>query len=279
MGILAVVVADTHANSLSGLCPPTVNLEERCHIANEIQSWYWARWYNLWNEVVPQEKQKTGAKEVWTFVVGDGADDNSHSKAGLISLLEQDITTIGAAVLEPVEKASDRLFLFRGTPAHTRQYGALEEMVARQLNKVVKSPDGTLTWWHGYIEVAGVLIHCQHKSPSYARRPWTVGGGVNRSTQILASRTAFKPEYASYRTRLAFWAHGHYAAESTVVTTGWKGYFCPPWQAMTDYGYQIGASDIDPPGAWIAYCDNGEAAVHLKTYPLPQGKIWRADEC
>lgn len=273
-GVLVVHFADTHPNSLAGLSPPSIELEEKTHYQNAVQEWYWDKWERLWTEEIPRRKKELNAKEVWAFCVGDGADDNKHSSAGLISVIAHDIVTISVAVHELVTDNCDRFFMLRGTPAHTREYGTLEEMVARMLPKVQESPEGHATWWHSFTECEGVLLYAKHQAPSYSRIPSTRGGAVNRSVRNITIKTAFNPTVQRFKVRRAFWAHGHYAAESNLPRYGWKGYYCPPWQGQTDYGHKLDF-EIDPPGAWVTYCYEGQATTELVEFPFDEMEIWK----
>jgi len=272
-GVLCVFFADTHTNSKSGLCPwQGTPLDGGGHYTpSELQCWYWEKWVCAWKEIERRKREKKC--KVWGFSVGDGSDDNRHGKYGLISLNETDIVNLGEAVLEPVRSVADSIYVLRGTEAHTRGAGALEELVAHRVGAVPHPELGSYSWYHALVDCQGVLLSVAHHAKSYARLPWTQGGGVSRSRAHLQAVYAEDQEVMAYTHRLGVRAHGHYAADSGAVDRGWRMIFCPPWQAQESYGWRLGNVVIDPPGMWIAHCHEGQYELEFIEYEIPRSPI------
>ena len=175
--------------------------------------------------------------------------------------------------MEPVKV--DQLYILRGTEAHTRGSGALEELVAHRVGAVPCPETGADSWYHALVDCEGVLLSVAHHAKSYARLPWTQGGGVSRSKAHLQATYAEDREVMRYSRRLGVRAHGHYAADSGAVDRGWRMVFCPPWQAQESFGWRLGNVTIDPPGMWLAYCQGGDYELDFLTYEIPRREIWK----
>ena len=304
-GVLGVFYGDTHPNSKAGLCPSTgVALDSGgTYLPSELQMWYWTQWTHVW-AAVKNRAAKLRA-QIWAFQLGDGADDNSHDAYGLISKNEADIMRVALAVQEPVVQTASRLFIFRGTGAHVHGYGSLEEMAAlvqacrsRKMSETSETAEGvmlsvgatephrceivqdpatdTFSWFHGLFDIEKVLVSCAHHSISYARRPWTVGGGAARSAAELAFTYSGDSEIADYAHKVAFRAHGHYMADSGH-THPWRMFYCRPWQAQTDFGYRLGHTEVQGPGVWLVHFDNGRYQAEPLNCDIPRSDIWKAE--
>ena len=257
--ILLVCCADGHPNSKAGLAPPTFKLDDgSIHKHNPIQQWSWKCWLDFWKWAA-RLKRKFHA-ETWYIHNGDGADDNKHSKYGLISVVLADIINLGVAVQEPSEKVADKRFFIRGTEAHTGGYGALEEIIAKRLN-CVPTPQGMASWWFLPLVADGVSADFSHHAMTYSRRPWTKGGGANRQAAIEGYSYAGQSPPA-----LAFYAHGHYFSDSGF-THPTRVIYLPPWQATTSFGHRIGYKfNSTAIGGVAVLCDQGSHQVFPRIY-------------
>jgi len=291
-GVLTVHYADTHPNSVTGLCPKAgfVREDGSTHDPNLLQAQYWDWWFEVWEEAKLRKKE-LGAREIYAFQHGDGCDDNTHSSTGLISTLRNDIIRLGVQVQEPVVRTADKLAIMRGTPSHVGQGGYLEESIAMiqacryrrsavgkdtqdRMEQRLEAWDMTsthnceiviqetaerqvFTHWHLLTDVEDVLMSGAHRAKSYSRTQRTRGAGAARSSVELALSLAKRKDVMAYKHRLAFRAHGHYTADSGRASPYWRMFYCPPWQGMTDYGHQIGEVEIDGPGVWFVYCKDG----------------------
>lgn len=278
------VFADTHPNSKRGLCHPDGHAydDEGSYVPGKSQLWLWRRWEtDFWGHV-GELKRKLKA-EVWSIQVGDGCDDNRHSRHGLITANKSGVIDIAEAIHEPAlrhpkyGKVADLFFGIRGTDAHVGRQGELEELLFKGLESkgAVVVPDefkGTKTWWWAPLEAYGVVGDFAHRPGSNSTRPWTLGGGAIRQAAILKSdwNDRGKP-----MPRYAWRAHFHHL-EDTGYTHVPRTMFCPPWQLRTAFGERIGYSGrLEKVGGWIAIMHpDGESKVYPLLWSPPERPIW-----
>lgn len=266
------VVSDTHPNSQVGLCPPDgVRRDFGGHyMPNKGQLWLWSKWEEYWAKV--RETVKRLGATCYVVFVGDGTDDNTHSRHGLITVNESIIVGLGVACMQPAVEVADYLFYIRGTEAHTGGSGELEELVARELKAEKDTVTDRHSWWWLPLEVNQVLMDLAHHPGSNSMRPWTKGGGANRQAAIIVYDRA---ESGDKIPQLAFRGHVHHLEDS-----GWnhpvRVLFLPPWQLRTSFEHRIGFSGrLEKVGAFIVTCKDGESEVKPVLFGAKRRKAWR----
>lgn len=257
---IVVPFGDTHPNSCVGLLNPKGVYTEGGNLVlpSPAQKWLWERWDNYWGEV-EREKKRLKAKVV-AISMGDGADDNLHSKAGLISVVNDIIVKISVEVLEPVRRVADEILWIAGTPAHVGSYATIEEQVAREVTGEPLT-DKRLVPFRRYIRARGVTFDCQHAPVSNSSRQHTRGSGAMRTTHEVMSEYVRRGEPLP---QFALRAHVHHY-EDSGINFPIRTLFCPCWKLHGEYEGKRGFV-IQPVGGWYIICENGSATVVLKTY-------------
>ncbi|MEE9491243.1 MAG: hypothetical protein V3V80_02950 [Dehalococcoidia bacterium] len=267
--VVVALFADMHPNSTVGLLHPDgVDLDDGQKVRpSRAQHWLWRKWLAYW-EFVADLKKKHRA-EVWAICLGDGTDDNSHSKHGLITVNKATIVDLSVMVWEPILEIAEVKFVVRGTGSHTGGSGELEELVAKEIG--AEKDDGNHSWWWLPLEAEGVLFDLAHHPGSTSRRPWTLGGGANRQAAILLH------EYANSGNLLpqfGFRAHSHHA-EDSGTNYSVRVLFLSPWQLTTTFGHRIGYSGrLEPVGGVAVVCNDGHGEVHVKKYRPVRRAPW-----
>ena len=70
----------------------------------------------MWKQL--RKKAKTHGVSITTVVLGDTLDKNKYSKNGVFAHNPNNMLQAAARVLKPAIKASERVYIVRGTPAH-----------------------------------------------------------------------------------------------------------------------------------------------------------------
>jgi len=244
--IIIVATADGHVNSCVGLCPKkSFELEVGRYSPSREQRWLWGKWKDFWDRITELKKDLGG--EVWWINAGDGADDNSHSRYGLITLNKSLIVRLAVESYQPAVDASDRRFFVRGTPAHVGTDGELEEIVAKECNAEMWK--GMYTRYAWELEANSTRILARHKPISNSTREYTRGGGANRTAvqmTMAAARLGRKlPD-------IAFSGHFHHY-EDSGGNYPVRVVFLRCWKLHGSYDQYMGFS-IEPIGGEVTIC-------------------------
>ena len=123
----------------------------------------WRNWLEFW-EGVP--------KGAWVIINGDLADKDY--KLRNYQNITRNPATIQRMILDTMQPALDkagRVFVVRGTTAHTGKSANLEEEFGKDIG-AEKTPDGASSWWSLCLECDGVVFDVMHHA-SMGRKPWT----------------------------------------------------------------------------------------------------------
>lgn len=274
MATIVACFADTHTNSRVGLLPPVVELEggEQGPItihASKAQQALWAAWLHYWDELARLKKEHNA--QLYAVQVGDGSDDNTHGKVGLISTHKADIVKMGVEVLTPAIKVADKIFIVRGTEAHVGPGAWQEEMIAGIVGAERDAEAHTDSWWWLPMEVEGVRFHIAHHPPTRSWVPWTRQDAASRSASYISNeywqRGQMPPDVAVFG-HVHFLADGGRAVRPQVV-------FCPSWQLTTTYAMRLGKAGMTQAvgGVWFI-CQGGEYEFDYATWHTKEKGAW-----
>lgn len=184
--LLWVQWGDSHPNSTIGLIPPRgIMLDDGgWYHPSRIQEEIWNVYIDFWS-AVKAYKREIGADEIWGLFLGEGADDNKHSKYQLVTVNESVMIDISMAVLRPALDIVDRQFMVRSTEAHSGGSAWMEERIAKEIGAEPDPETGNSSWWYLPIKRYGVRGLFAHHPYSNATRPWTIGGGANRTAEMI----------------------------------------------------------------------------------------------
>lgn len=247
-GIL-VVTADTHTNSMGGLMRPTIRLISGNVVrANAVQRLLWRGWIKSW--AVVEELKKQWNLPLVTVFNGDTVDKNKHDPWDRISHNPNDVLKMAGEALEPALAISDSYYFTKGTKAHTE--GWFEDKLAQDLG----CPDTGNGYAHQslLLSVGGQTYDIRHQTESNSTRPYTLGGGAMRSSEIVQSayyKSGDKPPDWAVRNHVHHFEDGGRNRLTRAV-------FLPCWQAPSDFVHRIGLGVNMPEfglGYWV--CKDG----------------------
>lgn len=260
MTTTVVIVGDIHANSTVAVCPPVFNLDDGgTYRASKAQRWIWRQWLALWAEAA-EARERAGGQLV-LILNGELADDNYHPTTQLITRNPADMLKLSAAVLAPaleLLREGDRVFVLRGTEAHSGQSAHLDETVAHDIGADAADEEGNVfSHWRLKVEIDGVRFNvAHHPAGGGGRVPWTRGNFANQ----LAARAAFECAMSGEKPpHLLIRGHVHRPADSYDAYPV-RAVVLPSWQLTTSYGHRIGGDPL-PVGGAIITCDRGRATV------------------
>lgn len=262
--VTVAVISDTHIGSTLSLCPEDFKLDEGQKInISKAQRWLLDCWNDFWKKAVELDN-----KDIYTFILGDSFDNNHHGTSQLWSLNEADWKKAALEIFEPILRLSKHTFTIRGTIAHSKSGGSLDEELALMLNSVKHNDNASS--WKRRIYVEDVLFDISHKGP-IGRLPWTTGNALNRlSSEIAIECIRRKIEIPNVVLR----SHNHRFATSSDDCLV-KVISSPAWQLCTEYIYSINPSGRSDIGGLLFECFSGQYVFHKVIYEPEEEKPWK----
>jgi len=273
MTVLLAVVADLHCNSTVGLCPPGFVKDSGDGILlSPVGAALWKSWLDYWKRI-----GKLKAKhqcECWVVVNGDACDMNTHGGAGLRSHVRADVPKMAAETLEAAAGVIDRVFVVRGTEAHSGGEGEMEESLAADIGATGNDAMGTSSWWHLPIDVGGVRFSIAHHPQTAGWMPHTKRMAALRQSNIVALDAE---EHNTLPADVYIRSHTHYFAKTPPGMRPMVVY-TPPWQLATAFSHRKGHNDyVDPPGGlWFLCVDGAIAEWDVIRYWPKRRAYWTA---
>lgn len=272
MTTILAIVSDLHVNSTVGLCPEQmVNDDGLTVLPSKSQQWLRAQWVNFWQDVdLAGEHYKVDSISV--IVNGDWGDKNRHSQYQLITLNEGSIIDWMVDVMQPVRSTAERIFVVRGTEAHTGGAGWMEEQAAQDIGAVVDPNTGLSSWWVFRGTLEGVNVLATHHPGTNGTRPWTMGAAANRAAAMVMD-AHYNDDWKPH---LAVFGHVHHY-EDSGDNHPVRAIFNRPWTLIDAYSHRHGYGIASPSvGGLIVVCRDGNLRVIPRGYQLPRAKPWRA---
>lgn len=257
MPTLLVLTGDLHTNSTVALCPPTVELDDGgTYRASKPQKWIWARWLEFWDAAADLKKRYNA--EAVTLLNGELADDNYHNTTQLISKHKGDQARAALAVVEPVQAVSDRIFVTRGSEAHSGLNASMDESLARAIG-AIPNDEGHHARWYFRGVIDGLRVDASHHPGTGHARPWTKGADANRLAQMVMSRYVERELPVPH---LVVRGHNHKPSDSGDNHPS-RAIILPSWQLSTSFGYRLGG-DWLPIGGMLAVVEKGQVIYERK---------------
>jgi hypothetical protein len=182
---------------------------------------------------------------------------------------------------EPIEYIADRVFgvitkmkpakiyVVRGTEAHSGPNGTIEEARARLLRAVKDEHDKSSTW-HLRLQAHDVTFDIQHHT-NVSGLPWTRAGAVTR----LAARVWMEHQLRGLPApHIAIRSHVHRFADSFGAYPT-RAIITPAWQLKTAFGHRVAPDNIADVGGIIVtvYGSDYDVAPVLYTPALPTWQV------
>lgn len=263
-----IIVGDLHINSKVALSPPSVQLDEGdSHRASPGQRWLWRSWLDFWDQV----EEDTKGYERIVVINGDiGELDTKRRSYQIITPNKADIIDMVLTTIEPAIQLADKVYIIRGTQAHTGKSAWLEEAIAKDLDNAVH--DGSASWWHLRAVASGVRHDIAHHA-SMGGLPWTEKNAANKIATIIEYRYMVsmeqKPPHITLRSHNHRWNDSGDNFKTRAICL-------PCWCMPTEYVYRIGKENqLADIGGVVVLCEDGEYEVKKYKYIPPEGRrVW-----
>ena len=262
------VCGDFHVGSTVGLIHSGgVILDDGgTYTPSQAQRWLW----QSWEDYIERIKKVSKGSKVYVVINGDVVDGKPH---GSVQVVTDNFETQGNMAVDcilPLASIADRLFIIRGTAAHTGPVSQYEEWLAKELG-AEKSSDGVYSWWELEAEFGGVLFNISHHPPGGGGRLWTAGGPAIR---LAAEIVQYYGGRGLRVPALAFRGHTHRRADSYNNIRGCRAVIQRAWQLRAEYGYRIAAYPADIGGYIIKADGSGGYDLEEISYDTDRRPFW-----
>ena len=263
-----VVIADLHINSTVALCKPVINLDDGgTYHASKSQRWLWKCWLDLWTEKI----KKTSGDKILVINGDLGELDTMRRSTQIISANKATIQLLVLDTIEPALAWADRVYIIRGTAAHTGKSSWLEEAIAADLDHAVPSPNSA-SWWHLRTVCEGVRFDIAHHA-SMGKLPQSEKNAANKLAFLAQYRYAV--DMKQQPPDVVIRSHNHRYADSGN-NFGTYALCTAAWTIATEYVYRIGQENtLADIGAHVFKCEDGKFTPEYISYDYPEvKKIW-----
>lgn len=243
---IAIVMADLHCGHKLGLMRPDIELpplsssgDEKPWIpgATQAQETLW-EWYLSWiNEV----KGWAGDDEIILLIDGDVCNGNRFYNQVVSTRLADQLLIAKDALRPWLEmKNIQKVRLLASSAAHSFNESSADILVAEGLKDIYKKD--VKTYYHGLVEIDGVLIDISHRGVNQGSRKWLDGNIARyytRSIMMNEIMSGNKPPDLVHR------AHYHTWMNTLVeMEAGGKEYFTravvsPALCFLTEYSQSV----------------------------------------
>jgi hypothetical protein len=248
------IVSDLHIGSTVAL-PAAAEYVlpdgQRLH-ASPAQMWLLECWHKFWAEF-----HKIAAKRSAIIVNGEFCEGEHHA-AQQISGQAEVMEAMAVELMRKHVGKVDKLFVVRGSGAHSKQQGMADETVARELG-AQRNSSGWRSDYRWRIEAGGLVIDAAHHITG-GGVPWTAGNNVRRALMTTVLRAVERGERAP---DIMLRSHVHQPANYEFGRT--RIFVTPSFKLRDEYAHKIGAS-LAPVGGIIITIDNGVAEVITRTF-------------
>lgn len=257
-----VIVSDLHCNSTVGLSLPQVKLDDGGqYTASKSQQWLYDNWLDFWSNVSNLDG------ELIVVINGDLIDINKHSIHQLITVNQSVVLDHAVELLKVIP--TSRIFITRGTSAHTGPCSELEEILGKTI-RAIPNDYGNYTSWNLALDVEGVVFDIAHHG-RVGSSPWNRANPLNvLAAQIVMEAYKHGNEFPDVVLR----SHNHTHADThdnlpiRVIST-------PAWQLSTEYSSRLGIVNLADIGGIIFSCQDGEYEVTKYLYKPEAKKVLR----
>jgi hypothetical protein len=264
------LVSDLHCGSMLGIvnCDEGVSLDEddNGYRPSKGQRWLW----QCWLDFIQRAKENAKGRRHYLILNGDLVDGQVKNSNQVITADMTIQRQIALDVIDPLAQTADRIFVIRGTEAHTGLSAREEEAIARDLESVEKSGKKISSWWELRAEIGGVTFDVTHHV-SGGGRAWTMGNTANRVAAEAMFVAAQRDERAP---DLVFRSHIHKYQDSGANFRA-RAIILPAWQLRTAYAHRINASIADVGGVLAQTAQGRIENLTVKLYKPERRETWR----
>ena len=245
--IVLSITGDHHTNSIVGLCPPYVELEEGQYRASKAQRWLWRNWL-MYIAQVKGAMAEHDADLVNVFN-GDICDGDHHGTFQIVTRNVVIQQRMAYKTLSPLVEVATQNYVIKGTGAHGGRSGFRDEQFGEDI-EAVKNESGGYAHWILNLNINGTRLNIRHHG-TMGRLPWTRSNSLKR----LAVETVFNyAERGDKPPDVIVQAHRHVYADTKDEFNNIRVIAAPGWQLATEYVHKIAPGSLGSIGGLIVVC-------------------------
>jgi hypothetical protein len=258
--IIVATPSDLHVGSTVALSPPEVQLDDGgTYLASKVQRYILQGWNDYWAEIDGQVKDHKA--KLYVIVVGEACEGVHHGTTQIFSHNKAVQRVAALELLDPVAQKADKLWIVRGTEAHSGKSANEDEAIARDLGAIKNDILGTWSWWSLRLIASKVRLFLAHHPRTKGWMPHTEDSAASRMSFMMSSRWLSAERALP---DLAVFGHVHYYADSGRAHKP-RVIYLPGWQLATSFVHRLGSSyeyDLKPMGGIYFICKDGSYTIH-----------------
>lgn len=240
-----VAIGDLHCGDQLGLfpCDAPFKLDGGgIYEPNIIQKKIWAMWQEFWTEHVPRF---TKGENYDIVICGDLIDGRHH---GAVHQISQNLATqakIAQAALDPViKRCRGRLYIIRGTEAHTGPSGEQEELLAERLG-ALPNEEGNYARFDLWKKIGDALVHFLHHIGTTSSQAYETTAPHKELIESLAESARWRQSPPDIIVR----AHRHRLIKTEIASGNNRAQavVLPGWQGKTPFTWKVAGGRITQP--------------------------------
>lgn len=256
-----IIFSDLHINSKLGLCHPDAKLDIGKYKLSRGQEWLWENWMDVVEtiKIIPNDYEKI------IVFNGDLIDMDTKKRSDqMISQNSADVIRICIETIRPVLEYANKIYVIRGTGAHTGESGWCEETIAMCVEAQKDSSDN-YSHWHIRATTSDVKFDIAHHTTA-GQLPWTEKNAANKLVTITMWRYLVDMKQDSPDVVVRSHMHMYSDTGNNHKTFG---VITPSFQLSTEYAYRKGYENkISDIGFVTFLCEDGKFDYKPKLYKL-----------
>lgn len=238
-----VVISDLHIGSTVALCPDEFTRDDGVIIRpSPMQHWLRLHWKTFWDINV---KKIVKRDPFITVINGETVEGDHHNTHQIVTRNISEQRQMSKELLMPLRRKSKRLYVVRGTAAHSGHQACDDETVARLIDAdgigIEQRLDGDKSRkseWQ--LRLQWGKYQCLFRHHTTGGRSWA--GKLTAVSKELTNELVNAGAWESSRADLMFFSHIHDPKGGWFPTARGRmtATVCPAWQAPTEFAQKIG---------------------------------------
>ena len=263
-----VTVSDLHVGSDTGLCPQNARLDGGGTAnPNKFQATLLLYWEHFWNEWVPEVTK--GAEEVVVEINGDIIEGNHHNTVGLWTNNTETQAANAIDLLKPIKRRYPKMFLIRGSEAHSGPGSMAEERIGRELD-CPQDELGKYSHWQLWLDTGGVIFQFAHHIGVTSSAAYETSAPMRELVAALIEAT----QWGQPMPRVIVRSHRHRFVPVSIPSLFGRieCVITPSWQLRTPHVERIDRMRMPHIGGVVFLVEDHTCQTIEKLYPLPGPK-------
>ena len=265
---IVTVVSDLHVGSSLGLCPTSGMIlgEGGIYMPSRFQLEI-GRAFELFFSAHVKQINRGAKKRILVFN-GDLIEGNHHNTVALASNNIEVQEAAAIALLKPVVKEFDQVFVVRGTEAHVGPGAQSDERIAKALG-AIPLEEGQNSWWQLWLDVDGMIFNIAHHLGTTSSAAYESSAVMRELVAALVEAGQWQQQMPDVMVR----SHRHRFIELAIPKVDGKihAVVTPSFQLRTPFVERLDRFRQPHIGGVCFVVESGKCQIQEKLFPMKIG--------